>query len=252
MLPEAAARDCVRASDGVRGVTSIPPAYPKVLDEDATLRLVLAGRSLARYGDGEFKVCGGAGAKAQRFDSRLTRRLREILHESGACLVGIPNARSKTPKSELWQKQARCGVRFLKKGREYGSAFVTRPDSAPWIHRPEYWEAVQSLWVGQDVTLVRGSGKSLTAEDLNVTGARRVTEIVGPPQHAWGVYDELMERIGRPDRALLCLGPAATAMAVDLCAKGVHAIDLGHIGMFLRKVRRGEPLRVTDADKVAV
>jgi hypothetical protein len=32
----------------------------------------------------------------------------------------------------------------------------------------------------------------------------------------------------------------------------VHAIDLGHVGMFLRKRRRGEPMTVTAADKVAV
>jgi hypothetical protein len=229
----------------------IPSAYPVVLSEDETLRAVLAGRSLARYGDGEFKICAGAGAKAQERDAQLTRRLKAILHDAGQCLVGIPNARSETPKSELWEKQATAGVRFLKDGVTYGSAFITRPDSAPWIDRDDYWDAVQSLWRGQDVTLVRGSGKSLTAEDLNVMGARRVTEIVGPRQHAWSEYDALMHRIGTPDRALLCLGPAATPMAVDLCAKGVHAIDLGHIGMFIRKRRRGEPMTITLLDRLA-
>lgn len=231
---------------------AIPAAYPSVLSEDETLREVLAGRSLARYGDGEFKMCGGAGAKAQRADASLTKRLRAILQDSGSCLVGIPNARSETPKIELWTKQAVLGLRYLAPGRTYGSAFVTRPDSAPWIHRPDYWRAVESLWRGVDVTLVRGSGKSLTAEDLNVTGAGCVTEIVGPIQHAWAEREALLERIGTPARVLLCLGPSATALAVDLAAKGVHAIDLGHVGMFLRKVRRGDPLLVTEADKVAV
>lgn len=230
---------------------AIAKAYPSVLSEDETLREVLAGRSLARYGDGEFKICNGAGAKAQQSDKRLTRRLREILKDSGDCLVGIPNVRSETPKAVLWHKQSQIGVKYLGKDRTYGSAFVTRPDSAPWIDRPDYWQAVESLWRGRDVTLVRGSGKSLTAEDLNVSGAGRVTEIIGPRQHGWGDYDSLMERIGTPERVLLCLGPAATAMAVDLCAKGVHAIDLGHIGMFLRKVRRGDPLVVTPEDKAA-
>jgi hypothetical protein len=36
---------------------------------------------------------------------------------------------------------------------------------------------------------------------------------------------------------------------VDLCAKGVHAIDLGHVGMFLRKARAGRPMTVTTEDK---
>jgi len=37
-----------------------------------------------------------------------------------------------------------------------------------------------------------------------------------------------------------------------LCAKGVHAIDLGHVGMFLRKYRRGEPMWLSKDDKDSV
>jgi hypothetical protein len=103
------------------------------------------------------------------------------------------------------------------------------------------------LWRGQAVTLVRGSSKSLTADDLE--GAGEITEIVAPRQHAFEDYDSLMERIGKPKRALLCLGPTATAMAVDLCKKGVHAVDLGHVGLFLRKHRRGEPMWLSKDDK---
>jgi hypothetical protein len=136
--------------------------------------------------------------------------------------------------------------------RPYGSAFVTRPDSAPWIDTDEYWGLVSSLWVGQDVTLVRGSSKSFTAERLLSAGAGTVTEIIAPRQHAWTRADELLERIGRPTRALLCLGPTATVLAVDLCARGVHAVDLGHLGMFHRKHVAGEPLFVTDADRTQV
>jgi hypothetical protein len=40
-------------------------------------------------------------------------------------------------------------------------------------------------------------------------------------------------------------------MAADLCAKGVHAIDIGHVGLFLKKHRRGESMTVTEADKVS-
>lgn len=222
-------------------------AYPNVLDECSTLQLVLSGRSLARYGDGEFKMCRGASIKSQRASASLARRLREVLHDSGTCLVGIPNIQSHTPKGEFWQKQTRFAD--LLTDRQYVSSFITRPDSAPWIDTAQYWAAVESLWVGQDVTLVRGSSKSLIADDL--VGAGTVTEVIAPRQHAWVDYSELLKRIGTPARALLCLGPTATVMAVDLSARGVHAIDLGHIGMFLRKRRRGEPMWVTPQDKIA-
>jgi hypothetical protein len=220
--------------------------YPQVLGESSTLARVLAGASLARYGDGEFKFCKGGAIKSQQFESRLSERLRRILHDSGDCLVGIPNITLESPKYETtWKKY--LGFADLLIDRAYVSAFITRPDSAPWINTPAYWAQLESLWVDQDVTLVRGSSKSLTAEDL--VGARMVTEIVAPRQHAFSEYKTLLNRIGTPARALLCLGPTATVMAVDLCAKGVHAIDLGHIGMFLRKYRRGEPMWVTETDK---
>lgn len=221
-------------------------SYPSVVGESATLDLVLAGRSLARYGDGELKMAShNCGIKSQVGDLRLSARLRQILHDSGDCLVGIPNIRSDTPKAEHWGKFMRYCA--LLADRAYVSSFVTRPDSAPWINVDDYWGRLESLWVGQDVTLVRGSGKSLVAEDL--VGANMVTEIVAPRQHAWAEYESLLERIGTPARVLICLGPSATVMASDLCAKGVQGIDLGHVGMFLRKRRRGEPMWVSDDDK---
>lgn len=222
--------------------------YPHVLSEVATMDLVLAGRSLARYGDGEFKMCEGSSIKSQTGDPALADRLREILHESGDCLVGIPNIHSDTPKAPFWRQFRRYGY-LLEKDREYGSAFVSRPDSAPWIDTPEYWDKVRSLWVDRDITLVRGSSKSLTAEVLVEAGAGHVTEILAPRQHAWSEYGSLLKRIGRPERALLCLGPSATVMAVDLCARGVHAIDFGHGGMFWKKHVRGEAMWVTDTEK---
>lgn len=221
-------------------------SYPRVLGESETLDRVLAGASLSRYGDGELKMCEGAGIKSQDHDPRLQARLNEILKDSGHCLVGIPNIHSKTPK-ERWQKFAVYSRLLV--DRPYVSAFITRPDSAPWIDTDDYWQRVESLWVGHDVTLVRGKTKSLVAEDL--IGAKSVTEIIAPPNSAWSEYGSLMKRIGTPSRALICLGPTATVMAVDLCARGVHAIDLGHIGMFLRKHRKGEPMWVTETDKVA-
>lgn len=232
--------------------------YPTVLSEYETLAAVVSGRSIARYGDGEFKMCYGAGIKSQQADPELSRRLADILVESGDCLVGIPNITDclernhLAQKREFWSRHRKfCSLLV---NRAYVSSFITRPDSAPWIDTPDYWALLESLWKGQDITLVRGSGKSFTGERLMEWGARSVREIMpsevnGRQQHAWGQYDQLLERIGRPERAILCLGPAATVMAVDLCAKGVHAIDLGHLAMFYKKHLAGEPMWVTEEDK---
>lgn len=220
--------------------------YPQVTSEFETLKLVASGRSIARYGDGEFKMAShDAGIKSQNSDPKLSERLRGILHDSGKCLVGVPNIRSDTPKADFWGKHMKY-ARLLT-DRKYVSSFITRPDSAPWINTREYWALLESLWVGQDVTVVRGSGKSLAPEDL--IGAGEITDVLCRKQHAWQDYDEIIERIGRPKRALICLGPTATVLAVDLCKKGVHAVDLGHVALFLRKMRRGEPMLVTEEDR---
>lgn len=223
-------------------------AYPPVLGEIETLRLVAGGASIARYGDGELKMCEGSGIKSQEAHPHLAQRLRSILQESGRCLVGIPNLDARSEKQRRWKTFAHY-CRLLKPGRSYVSSFITRPDSAPAMVGEEYWRLVESLWLGRDVTLVRGSGKSLTADDL--VGAGRVTEILAPRQHAYAEYARLLAQIGTPERVILCLGPTATVLAVDLCARGVHAIDFGHAGMFLRKHRTGQPMWVTKEDKEA-
>lgn len=215
--------------------------YPQVLGEMETLDLILSGRSIARYGDGEFKLCRGGHIKSQERDPVLAKRLREILIVSGECLVGIPNRYSPTPKQAYWEQQAQ-GALSLLANRSYVSSFVSRADSAPWINTEAYWAKVETLWCGRDVTLVRGSGKTFTTELM--LGAGTITEIIGPKTSAWSDYDSLMERIGTPDRVLLSLGPAATVMAVDLCAKGVHAIDVGHMGAFYRKWLKAEEVAV--------
>lgn len=228
--------------------------YPDVVGELETLRLVAAGRSIARFGDGEFKMAAhGAGIKSQVPHPVLSARLREILADAGACLVGIPNIhavrksdQSTDQKVEFWTKQLRYAA-LLNSERSYVSSLISRPDSAPWIDTAEYWRLLESLWVGQDVTVVRGSGKSLAPADL--IGAGEVTDVLCRKQHAFQDYDEILERIGTPARALICLGPTATVLAVDLCKRGVHAIDLGHVAIFLRKRRRGELLVVTEEDK---
>ncbi len=207
--------------------------YPRVMTEQETLTAVCAGRSLARFGDGEFKLCRGGAIKSERGHPTLTERLRDILEDSGECLVAIPDVRTRGPKAVHWSTVDWASV-YLS-DRPYGSAFVSRPDSAPWIDTPDYWDEMATLWRGQSVTVVRGSDKSFTRERLLEDGAAAVREVRAPRTNAWSDYPALLQAVGTPARALICLGPTATVMAVDLCARGVHAIDLGHAGMFYKR-----------------
>lgn len=223
-----------------------------MLSEALTVQMALDGSNLARFGDGEFKLALGADAKSQERHPDLQAALRRILTEPRAgVLACIPNiwGPEKSPKESFWSAyRGDKYIRLFNPSRTYGSAFISRPDSSPAPFNEGYWRAVKRLWWARDVVVVGGSHKSLKAGDLE--DALSVAEVDCPRQHAWSAHDELLDRLkGERRRVLLCCGATATVLAWELAAFGVHAIDLGHLGMFLRKARVGEPLVVTDEDR---
>lgn len=211
------------------------PNHLSMVNEDDTIDLALQGMSLARFGDGELRLAIGGDAISQRERSpRLVAELQAMLKARPAnCLVCIPNIDSATPKAESWAKYAEPKFVALYGPQVFGSSFITRPDSAPWIDRPDYWDKVEQLWRGKDVVMVLGDEKSLTPERCASAASIRVVH--GPRKDAYAEIDRLEDEIGRPaGPVLMCLGVTATVLAARLAPKGVHALDLGHIGMFRR------------------
>lgn len=222
--------------------------WPKVLNEDETLDRVLAGQSLARFGDGEFNLCLGGKCKTQKLEAPISATLKSILLGYTKCLVGIPR-QDIGPKSKFWSRYMDSKtISLFDPDFVYASSFITRPDSAPWIDRVGYWAKLRLLWKGKRVTLVRGSEKSLTGEMLH--DATNVREIVCKAKDAYQDYENILDQIGDDSIVLLCLGATATIIAAELSLRGQQGVDLGHIGMFLRKHERGEPMIVTQEDKM--
>lgn len=225
--------------------------YPPVLSEDETLKIGLGGVNLARYGDGELSLALGGDCVSQVRDKSLAAELRRILVlPSGGCLPCIPNVFAPGTKP-AWAKYA--GARYSSlylPDYPYGSAFITRPDSAPWIDRPDYWARVESLWSRRRVVLVKGTERSLRAGMMESAAA--VIEVDAPRRDAWAVAPDLLRRIESEYAAavaayiesddkgesyplvLLCVGATSTVLADWLARVKIPAIDAGHIGMFAR------------------
>jgi hypothetical protein len=205
--------------------------YPKVIDEAATLSAAQTN-CLARFGDGELSLALGGNCISQVQVPALAKELREILqNKSVDVLVGIPNLASKT--KAAWEKYRAPKYVGLYGGGTFGSAFITRPDSAPWIDIPEYWRQVARLWEARSVVLVAGTDRSLRPEML--TGVHELRLVGTPRRDAYVEIDRILEEIGTPSGiVLLCAGPTATVIAARLAKRGVHAVDLGHLGMFMR------------------
>jgi hypothetical protein len=212
--------------------------YPKVLTEAETLARAAAGVSLARYGDGEFKLCLEKDCISQVASKALAADLRRILATpQPGLLVCLPNLRHNA-KPDSWASYDVPKYRdLLSPGMIYGSAFISRPDSAPWIDTPEYWASVRALWAGKDVTLLTGSRVERSLHPGMMPEAAAVRLVVDEASHrdAYERIDAIEEAIGTPaGPVIMCLGACATVLAARLAAKGVHALDLGHLGMFMR------------------
>lgn len=217
--------------------------YPDVLTERETMRQAVFGVSIARFGDGELSLCLGGSSVSQQYDPALRKELCEILYGvpagNAALLPCIPRLDPTGPRYAYWQKYATDRHTTLYRAPLFGSSFVTRPDNAPWIDRADYWDAVRSLWQSKTVTVV--SGDPTLCEVAMSSGARGAKVIQAPKRNAYAVIDEIEKQIypapGRP--VLIALGAAGTALAARLARKGLHALDLGHIGQFMKPENQG-------------
>lgn len=210
--------------------------YPhKVLSETDTMEAVVGGISIARYGDGEFNLVRGGNCVSQRAAPGLRDELASILNsKDNRCIVGIPRLDPRSPKYANWSKCCAHYGAYLNPKKYYGSAFITRPDSAPWIATDDYYEAIQSLWTGKRITMVYGSQRSLS-KDFPALGSAAAIDVVETDYaHTYHRIDELEAATvlqGNKVVLLMC-GPTATCLAYRLAVQGFHAIDLGHIGMW--------------------
>lgn len=216
--------------------------YPKVVDENTTLDLVLTGKSLTRYGDGEFRLAmGGAKNISQVNHPKLREELAGILvAKQKHCLVAIPVMDPASPKWWFWQKYQNKYPHMLRDGATYYSQFITRPDSAPQIDVPEFYDRMETLWRDREVVLVRGSDRSLVEGQTPMRLAAKTHTVMCARRDAYAEIDRVESDVLAlgVNRVLLCAGAMATVLTYRLSQKGLHAVDLGHIGYLWRLYER--------------
>jgi hypothetical protein len=209
-------------------------SYPHVKDEFETVRMLAAGKSIARFGDGELKLVAGGNAAREPANRRLADELSEILQRSHeACIVGIPTMNRDGAKFLGWSKHINRFSEFFSSKVVYYSAFITRPDSAQWIDNYEFADSVRRLWATKRVVVVcerKGSIFRTVARD-----ARKIEHVECPTHEAYGCIGALHRKALRNDPQIVVLsaGPAATCLANRLARSGVQALDLGSAGKFL-------------------
>lgn len=217
----------------------VPPpkiGYPGVIGEFETVAKLKDGFSIARFGDGEFKMADGEGYRREKANLKIARELKSVLCEpKSSCLVGIPTMDRSGAKYENWSRHKKRYTAMVSQDVQYYSAFITRPDSAQWINNREFAELMQSLWAKKKVAIVCEPTNSM----LKVArlSARKVEHIQCPSYAAYAEIGNFSEQIlrGKPDIALLCVGPTATCLAHRLSDK-VQTLDVGSAGGFLLRL----------------
>lgn len=231
------------------GAGPVIPAWPEVLGEFETVRLMGRGHSIARFGDGEMKIIYGSGYVREKPNLSLSTELFDTLKaQQDGLLVGIPTLDPRSPKIDNWRRHEERFRKILPPHRRFVSAFITRPDSAPWIRTQEYLALMLSCWAGKRVTIVCEKGSKLLPLVRATAGSMRHLSC---PSH--GAYARIallgIDVIkSKPDVCILSCGPTATCLARRLHGRGVQTLDLGSAGGFLLALLEGREEDPADPD----
>lgn len=136
--------------------------YPSVVGERETLELLVAGKSISRFGDGEFRLAAGGFQNVSQVNNpSLQRELKQILvTKQDHCLVAVPTMDERSPNWGSWQKYIGKYPKLMSEELTYYSAMISRPEQAPWIDTADYYDRMEDLWRDKYVVLVRGSERS--------------------------------------------------------------------------------------------
>lgn len=215
--------------------------YPQVIGEFETMAAVVAGKSLSRIGDGELKMMFGASYSRQKGSLKIATELFNVLnHPTEHCLVGIPTLDARGPKYQNWLRHRDRFEKVIQRTGPFYSAFVTRPDSAPWIEQPDYLALVLKVWAHKRVMLVSEPTNKLRWLMERTAGELIYRECPSEEMYPLiGQYEREILKV-KPDIAVLSCGITATCLANRLAAQGIHALDFGSAGGMMVRLYEGD------------
>ncbi len=244
--------------------------FPKFRSNEETLRLILEeGKSLARFGDGEFSIAFQIPRqKFQRLDDRLAKRIWETIHaDCPDLLIAIAKNYGSL---EVYNEQGANGIRLymtpeirsqhrqiLPIDKVYSDAYITR---AYVLYQDVFtdgpkkrFDALKAIWEQKNIIIVEGAQTRLGVGNDLFAGAKTIKRIIAPPTSSFDRYDDILKeclkRGGTADLFLLAIGPSSGVLAYDLCRAGYQAVDVGHIDLEYEWFLAGKGVRVPVPNK---
>lgn len=232
--------------------------YPIIKSKEELIdKLVLEGKSLARFGDGEFSVMEHiVRQKFQHLDDKLAKRLQEVITtEDDRILIGIADNYGNLDK---YTEQAATAIRiymteetrkihqkYLKKDRIYYDAYVSRPyilyrDKE---HAEDRFNNLRRIWEKRSVIVIEGAKTRLGVGNGLLDNAASVRRILGPAVSSFDRYEDILKgalvAAEKDVLFLVAMGPCAGVVVYDLAKAGYQAIDIGHVDLEYEWYRAG-------------
>lgn len=227
------------------------PKYPTVESGDKAIDLIIESKaSMCRFGDGEFAVIAGENRqKFQRADERLGMRLKEVLASNDdnilVCIADTYGDLSKynldckyNIRAYMTEEVRKQHYELLDFDKTYYDTYVTRP-YASYIDNntdapKKRFQNLRHIWEGRDILIIEGEKTRMGVGNDLFDNAKSIIRILGPAEHAFDRYDDLLNEALKQDKerlVLIAMGATATVLAYDLAKAGFQALDIGHIDM---------------------
>ena len=235
------------------------PVYPIIEPIENTIsQIINEGKSMCRFGDGEFSLI--AGEQRHRFHApspKLTKRLLEVLHSDNPdiliCIQDMYGDLSQynmdgkyNIRLYLTNEVRRQHYALLDMNRHYHNTHITRPyamyadnhTSAP----RERFAALKKIWDNRKLLIIEGEKTRMGIGNDLFDNAADIIRILGPAESAFDRYDDILAEALKQEKdrlVLIALGAAATVLAYDLANAGFQALDIGHIDIEYEWMRAG-------------
>lgn len=207
-----------------------------IINEEETIDEIKKGKSIARFGDGEFIriILEGRGiSKLQSYDPLMRKKLIEILtNQVENLMIGIPRIEIKRGWIIYFHKKFKKFIIDKKiKNNIFASAFFSRPSM---VNRSndEYFKKIMSIWNDKKIVLINFNKDII---NHNLFKHCEIDFIKINRNNCFSSYNEILNKCkyfyNSKRIFLISAGPTATCLAYDLTCDGELGIDIGQIVM---------------------
>lgn len=232
--------------------------FPKLEPIDDTIDKIMHGKSMCRFGDGEFAIMSGR--QRQKFQlpsKKMQDHLIKVFESNDEnIIIGIADNYGSLSK---YNADGKYNIRiylneeirkehysFIDMNRVYANAYITRPyamyaDNMTDAPRKRF-EKLRQIWDGREILIIEGEKTRMGIGNDLFDNANDIKRIICPAVSAYDRYEEILEKVLEQDKdrlVLIALGPTASILAYDMAKTGYQALDIGHIDLEYDWMRAG-------------